>query len=58
MPETTLAVFGHDRQIARQADSDAQLVALWLHDRPISTRRAYERDAERFLTFVGKPLPT
>jgi integrase/recombinase XerD len=43
---------------ARQADSDAQLLALWLHDRPASTRRAYARDVARFLVFVAKPLPT
>jgi site-specific recombinase XerD len=48
---------GHRAPIARQADSDAQPVGLWLHDRPATTRRAYERDVARFLAHVGKPLP-
>jgi len=43
--------------IAPQADHDAELVALWLHGRPAATRRAYGRDADRFLAFVAKPLP-
>lgn len=43
--------------IARQADSDALLVSLWLHGRPDTTRRAYAQDAARFLAFVGKSLP-
>jgi integrase/recombinase XerD len=43
--------------IARQADDDAQLVALWLHGRPAATRRAYARDVDRFRAVVGTPLP-
>jgi integrase/recombinase XerD len=42
--------------VAEQAATDDQLIALWLHGRPPNTRRAYERDAARFLAFVGKPL--
>jgi integrase/recombinase XerD len=42
--------------VATHANSDAQLIALWLHGRPTSTRDAYARDARRFLAFVGKPL--
>jgi hypothetical protein len=40
-----------------QADSDAQLVALWIgsHASP-HTRRNYQRQADRFLAFVGRPL--
>lgn len=41
----------------RQAEHDAQLVAMWLHGRSRHTQRAYRSDAARFLTFVGKPLP-
>jgi hypothetical protein len=39
-----------------QADSDAQLVALWIgsHASP-HTRRNYQRQADRFLAFVGRP---
>lgn len=43
-------------QIIRQADSDEQLVALWLHGRPKHTQRAYHREAERFMAFADKPL--
>lgn len=40
-----------------RADSDAQLVALWLRGkRSPHTQRAYAREAERFLAFVGQPL--
>ncbi len=45
-------------QIIRQADTDDQLLQLWLHGRPKHTRRAYQREAERFITFVEKPLRT
>ena len=36
---------------------DAQLVALWLHGRPETTREAYQRDVRRFLAYLdGEPL--
>jgi integrase/recombinase XerD len=38
------------------AESDLQLVGLWLGGRPATTRRAYEREAARFLRHVRKPL--
>jgi integrase/recombinase XerD len=40
-----------------QADSDAHLVALWVarHASP-HTRRNYQRQADRFLAFVNRPL--
>jgi integrase/recombinase XerD len=40
----------------RQADSDAQLLRLWLYGRSPHTQRAYEKDAKRFLIYIGKPL--
>ena len=40
----------------RQADTDGQVVAMWLHGRSPHTQRAYSRDATRFLAFAGKPL--
>jgi integrase/recombinase XerD len=40
----------------RQASTDSQLVALWLHGRSRHTQRAYGGDVERFRAFVGKPL--
>ncbi|MEZ6131186.1 MAG: tyrosine-type recombinase/integrase [Planctomycetaceae bacterium] len=43
-------------QIIRQADSDEQLIALWLHGRPRHTQSAYQRDAKRFVAFADKPL--
>ena len=39
-----------------QAETDEQLVRLWLHGRPRTTVRAYEFDADRFRAFVDKPL--
>jgi integrase/recombinase XerD len=39
-----------------QAASDQQLIRLWLHGRPATTRRAYECDVGRFRAFVAKPL--
>ena len=39
-----------------QADTDTQLIALWLHGHPASTQEAYERDIAGFLVFVDKPL--
>ena len=43
-------------QIIQQADSDEQLVQLWLHGRPKHTQRAYQREAQRFVAFADKPL--
>jgi integrase/recombinase XerD len=42
--------------ITRQADHDGELIRLWLHGRPATTRRAYAGDVDRFLASVGKPL--
>jgi Phage integrase, N-terminal SAM-like domain len=40
-----------------QADSDAELISIWLaRSESPNTRRAYARLAERFLAFVRKPL--
>ncbi len=44
-------------QSLRQADNDHHLINLWLHGRSHHTQRAYRAEAERFLAFVGKPLP-
>ncbi len=40
----------------RQAETDEQLIRLWLHGRPETTVRAYQFDADRFRAFAGKPL--
>jgi len=39
-----------------QAESDARLVELWLHDRAPRTRRAYRADVGAFLAHAAKPL--
>lgn len=40
----------------RQAESDRQLVDLWLGNRPASTAAAYRFEVDRFLGHVAKPL--
>lgn len=40
----------------RQADSDEQLIQLWLHGRGEGTRTVYQGDSDAFLAFVAKPL--
>ena len=40
----------------RQAEHDGQLIAMWLHGRPATTRQAYQRHVGRFLAMTGKPL--
>jgi integrase/recombinase XerD len=42
--------------VPRQAETDAQLIGLWLHGRSIHTQRAYRADIDRFMRFVAKPL--
>ncbi len=39
-----------------QAETDEQLLRLWLHGRGPNTVRAYDADVARFRAFVGKPL--
>jgi integrase/recombinase XerD len=51
VPVTATAVV-----LPRQAESDHQLIELWLHGRSHHTQRAYRADAERFFLAVGKPL--
>jgi len=47
---------GDDRLLSRQAETDQQLIELWLHGRSRHTQRAYRRDADRLLCAVEKPL--
>lgn len=42
--------------IPQQADSDQQLIDLWLHGRSRHTQRAYRSDTARFIETVEKPL--
>lgn len=41
---------------SRQAETDEQLVGLWLHGRSPHTQRAYSKDLALFSQFVSKPL--
>jgi len=41
---------------APKADSDAQLLEIWLHGRSRHTQRAYRADVEHFLAWGRKPL--
>jgi len=42
--------------IPKQAESDKQLISLWLHGRSKHTQRAYSSDILKFCKFVDKPL--
>jgi integrase/recombinase XerD len=50
-PSSVLAVVPH------QAETDQQLIDLWVQGRSPHTQRAYRADAERFLQFAGVSLP-
>jgi integrase/recombinase XerD len=54
-PLTAAAVSTGD--LVPQAQTDAQLLELWLFGRSPHTRRAYRREAARFRAHAGKPLP-
>jgi integrase/recombinase XerD len=41
---------------SRQAETDQQLINLWLHGRSPQTQRAYRADAEHLLAYVSKSL--
>jgi integrase/recombinase XerD len=52
-----MQVLPYEQSHAQQhADTDPQLIALWLHGRPASTQADYGREIQRFLAFVGKSL--
>src|SRR5947207_1109788 len=42
--------------IVNQADTDGQVLSLWLHGRSKHTQRAYSANAQRFFAFTRKPL--
>lgn len=58
MSDDNLPVPFDDQPIVppRQADTDEQVVGLWLHGRGAGTQTAYRADAIRFLSFAAKPL--
>jgi integrase/recombinase XerD len=43
-------------QPSTQADTDAQLIELWLHGRSTNTQAAYQNDIGKFFSLVGKPI--
>jgi integrase/recombinase XerD len=43
-------------QPVQQANSDEQLIGLWLHGRSLHTQRAYQKDITDFFQFVETPL--
>ncbi len=49
-------VFYVEALAVRGADGDAQVVAMWLHEKSDNTKKAYARDVGKFTAFVGKPL--
>lgn len=42
--------------MVQQAESDEQLIELWLHGRPANTERGYRSEVNRFLDWANKPL--
>jgi len=53
---TALANMDETPTLVRQAQTDQQLIDLWLHGRSCHTQRAYESDARRLLAFTSQPL--
>jgi len=53
---TTALVPTQPQAIATQADTDNQLIALWLHGKSTHSQRAYLADIGKFVAHVSKPL--
>ena len=45
-----------EQEVVRQASTDSQLVALWLHGRSKGTQAVYAGDSKQFLDLLGKSL--
>lgn len=54
--ENLPAILAESRIIPQQAQTDAQLIDLWLHGRSHHTQRAYAADVKRFLKQVNLSL--
>jgi integrase/recombinase XerD len=52
----TALVTVQPQAIAPQADTDNQLIALWLHGKSPHSQRAYLADVEKFTSHTAKPL--
>lgn len=46
------------KPVVRQADTDEQLIGLWLHGRPAGTTSVYEAVCSEFRALCNKPLRT
>ena len=55
-PEKEMIQAEQSGLVPTQADSDEQLIKLWLHGRSKHTQRAYSKDALQFLVVISKPL--
>lgn len=53
---TNAIVTHQSATITQQANSDGQLIGLWLHGRPAGTQRMYTEAVTRLADVVGKPL--
>lgn len=53
---TTTIVYTNTHNIVEQAHTDDQLIDLWLHSKTSNSQKAYQRDVDNFMAFVGKPL--
>lgn len=45
-----------NQELTKQADSDQQLILLWLHGKAETTQKAYRSESARFLAAVKVPL--
>jgi integrase/recombinase XerD len=53
--ELTVQEVGQVGQVV-QAENDHQVLAMWLHGRPVTTHRAYAHEVQGLLAVIGKPL--
>ena len=57
METKALALRTQEAVTTTAEQNDTQLIGLWLHGRPETTREAYLRDVGRFLAYLdGEPL--
>lgn len=50
------AITKQDEFLPQQANTDKQLIALWLHGRPATTQRTYQDALKHLTDFTDKPL--
>ncbi|NVN06713.1 tyrosine-type recombinase/integrase [Asaia spathodeae] len=56
MPQAVAITATPSQVIPSQAETDNQVIGLWLAGRSAKTQRAYEADARAFLLFCGKSI--